>query len=158
MPSGPVLLAYDGSDAARWAVRKAGALLGPRAALVVTVWEPGLAYAALEPPTIGIGAPTFVDVQTATELDDAVRQHAERVVRDGAVVAHAAGFTATAQVASDRSDVAGTLVGLAREHDAQAIVLGSHGHAGLRDRLLGSTSMAVVHAADCPVVIVRAHT
>ena len=42
----PVLIAYDGSDTARRAVREAGKLFGSRQALVVTVWEPGLAYVA----------------------------------------------------------------------------------------------------------------
>ena len=42
----PVLIAYDGSDTARRAVREAGKLFGSRQALVVTVWEPALAYEA----------------------------------------------------------------------------------------------------------------
>ena len=41
----PVLIAYDGSDTARRAVREAAKLFGSRQVLVVTVWEPGLAMA-----------------------------------------------------------------------------------------------------------------
>src|SRR5437870_7475478 len=41
--SGPVVIAYDGSDLAKAAVRAAARLLKPLPALVVTVWEPGLA-------------------------------------------------------------------------------------------------------------------
>lgn len=40
-----------------------------------------------------------------------------------------------------------------REH-ADLVVLGAHGHANLADRLLGSTSYSVSHAAPCPVLIV----
>ncbi len=36
----PVLLCFDGSDDAATAIAKAGELLGPRAAVVLTVWEP----------------------------------------------------------------------------------------------------------------------
>ena len=44
----PVLIAYDGSDTARRAVREAAKLFGSRQVLVVTVWEPGLAYETTE--------------------------------------------------------------------------------------------------------------
>ena len=40
----PVLIGYDGSGAARRAIRETATLFGSRRALVVTVWEPGLAY------------------------------------------------------------------------------------------------------------------
>jgi hypothetical protein len=36
---GPVLLGYDGSDAAREAIATAGRALGGREAVVITVWE-----------------------------------------------------------------------------------------------------------------------
>jgi hypothetical protein len=36
---GPVLLSYDGSDAARRAIERAGQLLGGSEAIVLTVWE-----------------------------------------------------------------------------------------------------------------------
>jgi hypothetical protein len=39
----PVLIAYDGSDVSRAAVRRAAELFGGRPAVVATVWEPGLA-------------------------------------------------------------------------------------------------------------------
>jgi nucleotide-binding universal stress UspA family protein len=37
--------------------------------------------------------------------------------------------------------------------DAELMVLGSHGHGGVRDKLVGSTSQRVIHHASCPVVI-----
>jgi hypothetical protein len=36
----PVLLCFDGSNDAATAIAKAGELLGPRLAVVLTVWEP----------------------------------------------------------------------------------------------------------------------
>lgn len=40
-------------------------------------------------------------------------------------------------------------------HDGDLLVLGSHGHGGLRSRLLGSTVNSVLDAAAVPVVVVR---
>ena len=37
--------------------------------------------------------------------------------------------------------------------DAALMVLGSHGHGAVHDKLVGSTSQRVIHHASCPVVI-----
>lgn len=37
--------------------------------------------------------------------------------------------------------------------DAELMVLGSHGHSAVHDKLVGSTSQRVIHHASCPVVI-----
>ena len=50
--------------------------------------------------------------------------------------------------------VADTLLDLAREFDADLIVLGSHGRSGI-GRVLGSTASAIVHRAECDVLTVR---
>lgn len=46
-----------------------------------------------------------------------------------------------------------TLIDLAR--DAQLLVVGTRGLGGFRGMLLGSTSRALLHAAPCPVMVVR---
>ena len=38
--------------------------------------------------------------------------------------------------------------------DAQLLVLGSHGHGTVHDKLVGSTSERAIHLAPCPVVVV----
>ena len=48
----PVLLCFDGSDDAATAIAKAGELLGPRAAVVLTVWEPAALWVPYDPATI----------------------------------------------------------------------------------------------------------
>ncbi|MFC3961587.1 universal stress protein [Nocardia jiangsuensis] len=45
---------------------------------------------------------------------------------------------------------------LALSADARMVVVGSHGRGGFAGMTLGSVSQAVLHGADCPVVIVRA--
>lgn len=37
--------------------------------------------------------------------------------------------------------------------DADLMVLGSHGHGGVHEKLVGSTSQRAIHHASCPVVI-----
>ena len=37
--------------------------------------------------------------------------------------------------------------------DAEMVVLGSHGHGQVHDRIVGSTSQRVIHHATCPVVV-----
>jgi nucleotide-binding universal stress UspA family protein len=44
----------------------------------------------------------------------------------------------------------------ARKHAAKYIVLGSHGHSGIYDLLVGSTASGVLKKSKCPVVVVRA--
>ncbi len=48
------------------------------------------------------------------------------------------------------------ILGAAREHGADLIVVGSHGRHGLA-LLLGSTANAVLHGAPCDVLAVRIH-
>jgi nucleotide-binding universal stress UspA family protein len=56
---------------------------------------------------------------------------------------------------ADEGTVADTLIRQADQHQAQAIVLGTHGRRRLVERLLGSTSHDVLKRATCPVVLVR---
>ena len=48
----PVLLCFDGSNDAATAIAKAGELLGPRTAVVLTVWEPAALWVPHDPATI----------------------------------------------------------------------------------------------------------
>jgi nucleotide-binding universal stress UspA family protein len=155
MPDRPIVIGFDGSESSQRAIREAGALLGTRHALVVTVWEPGLAYAASGPSSLDLPAAP-VDVTTATEIDNALDQRAHRLADEGAALARESGFvSAEPVVVPDESNVAETIVALARERDAQAIVVGSRGLSGLKARLAGSTSRHVLQHADRPVVVIH---
>jgi nucleotide-binding universal stress UspA family protein len=158
----PVLIAYDGSDAARRAIHETAELFGSRGALVLTVWEPSLPYelaAGMQPPggSVDIAPPPVVDVETAREIDDTLQSRADRVAQDGAALAKSLGLQAEALAAADEGSpgVADTIIELARKRGAAAIVVGSRGLTGLRARLEGSTSNAVAKHAPCPVVIVH---
>jgi nucleotide-binding universal stress UspA family protein len=151
----PVLIAYDGSDTARRAVQEAGKLFGSRQVLVVTVWEPGLAYEA-EVPITDLDMPAVpVDIEGARELEEELHQRAARTAKTGAELAQSVGLEAKGLAVADEVNVADTVVELARKRGVAAIVVGSRGLRGLRARLEGSTSNAVLRHAPCPVVVVH---
>jgi nucleotide-binding universal stress UspA family protein len=147
--SGPAVIGYDGSPSARRAVEEA-TILATTKVLVVTVWEPGLAF-ELMPPSI---EPVPSDLSTALELDEVMYERAQKVAAEGVALARDAGLDAQEMAVADELTVADTLVRLAREYDAPAIVVGTHGHGGLR-ALLGSTSQDLIKHAPCAVVVVR---
>jgi nucleotide-binding universal stress UspA family protein len=151
----PLLIAYDGSDTARRAVREAAKLFGSRSALVVTVWEPALAYeASMAMPGLEM-APVPVDVEGAHEVEEELHQRARRTAEEGAALAQSVGLQAKGLAVADEVHVADAIVGVARKRDVPAIVVGSRGLKGLRARLEGSTSNAVLKQAPCPVVVVH---
>jgi nucleotide-binding universal stress UspA family protein len=154
-PDQPVLIAYDGSPAARRAVLDAANILRSRRALVVTVWEAGLAYATPAMPPDGMTMTPMVDPGTALSVDREVHEHAETVSSDGAALARSLGLDAQPLAVPDEGTVAETILNVARSHDAVAIVVGSRGLSGLRARLEGSTSKVLLKHAQCPVVVVH---
>jgi nucleotide-binding universal stress UspA family protein len=151
----PVLIAYDGSDTARRAVREAAKLFGSRPALVVTVWEPGLAYEASMPMAGLEMAPVPVDVEGAQEVAEGLHERARRTAQEGAELAQSVGLQAKGLAVADEVHIADAIVGVARKRGVPAIVVGSRGLTGLRARLEGSTSNAVLKHAPCPVVVVH---
>jgi nucleotide-binding universal stress UspA family protein len=150
---GPVVIGYDGSAVSERALQEAAALLAPRPSLVVVVWEPGRAFeAALSPLAMELPA---VDLRTAFELDRAAYEAAERTAQQGAARARSMGLPAEALVVADETTVAETLVRLAGEQNAGALVIGAHTHGALSEVVLGSTSRDVLRHAPCAVVVVR---
>jgi nucleotide-binding universal stress UspA family protein len=157
----PILIAYDGSSAARAAVGEAGKLFPGRAAIVLTVWEPGLSEFMLVPDPTGMGTTMLpYDPKLAREVDRASEEHAREIAEDGVGLAQAAGLQAEAATSKDLRDPAAVIVATAEERGAAAIVVGSRGLRGLKSKLLGSTSSGVLHSSERPVVVVRhpAHT
>ncbi|HEV7459321.1 MAG TPA: universal stress protein [Solirubrobacteraceae bacterium] len=158
MHAGPIVIGYDGSPASEEAVREAAELLGERPALVVVVTKTGIGFELMELPTMTIGLPpATLDVRTALALEEAQREQAERLAQKGAALARDAGLPADALVVAEEVEVpiADTLVRVARERDAQAVVVGPHGHGRIGEVLLGSTTRDVIRRATCPVVVGR---
>ena len=143
MADGTILIAYDGSDYAKDAIKAAGEQLSDgRRAIVLTVWEP---YAAT-----GFSA----GAQVPPELDAETEKEAQAVADEGAELARKAGFEAEGAV--ERGDpIWQRVVEAAEEHDADVVVLGSHGRTGIPLVLLGSVAGTVASHTDRAVLIVH---
>jgi nucleotide-binding universal stress UspA family protein len=154
--TGPVLIAFDGSAASRRALEESAPLLAPRKALVVVVWEPDRAYDLVEPPSRVLDMPASgMDIRVAFEVEEAMYRAAQDLAQQGAAIAKDHGLDAEGLAVADELKVPDTIVRVARDVDAPAIVLGAHNHGRLSELLLGTTSQAVVRRAPCPVVVVR---
>jgi nucleotide-binding universal stress UspA family protein len=141
---GPVLFAYDGSDLAKLAIDEAGRQLAPgRDAIALTVWQPF---------NIGFVPSTGIDFDAAQVLE--VKRAAEQTAQDGASLADAAGFRSRA-LAIEAAPSWKQIVKCADEREASLIVLGSHGHSGLSDVLVGSVASAVASHSRRSVLIVH---
>ena len=144
----PILIAYDGSDAARAAIACAGELLAPARALVFTTWQPvSLGVAA------GVAPPVYVP-----DLEKAYERRAEDTAAEGVELAEAAGFSATAVVAPEPNGCWTAILDAADAADAALIVMGARGLSGVKSALLGSVSNGVLHHSDRPVFVAHAST
>lgn len=151
----PVVVAFDGSDEARAAVREAAVLFGGRELVVVTAWEPGLTLAwQTMPDATGVTylPPSAQEVETVDRIE---REHAVTVAEAGVRLAAEHGARARPRAVPEELDVAESVEAVAADEDAAAIVVGSRGLGTVRAGLLGSTSKQLLQHARRPVVVVR---
>jgi nucleotide-binding universal stress UspA family protein len=140
----PILIAYDGSEQSKQAIRNAARELRPgRRALVLTVWQP----LAELPFAAGFRAPP--------EIDAASERQARRVAEQGSRLARSLGFAAV-PLAESGAPIWRTIVEAARAHGADLVVMGSHTRGALGRMVLGSVAAAVARHAERPVMIVHA--
>jgi nucleotide-binding universal stress UspA family protein len=147
MPEHPILIAYDGSEDAKSAITRAGELLTPGPALVVSIW-----HAAERSVSASAGVATYAPI--FGEIDELERTTARASAEEGATLAREVGFDASPLVKRS-ANVWRAILDLGVEHDARAIIVGARGRGGLTDVLLGSVPGRVVHHADRPVLVVR---
>ena len=99
--------------------------------------------------------PEMLDVEAAQAGEDRLQARGHRAANDGAEPGKSLGLDAEALVvADDRGEVAGAIVELLRAR-CRRHRDGSRGLSGLRARLEGSTSNAVLKRSAFPVVVVH---
>lgn len=133
-----ILVASDWSDVSLNALSYAKAIakrFGSHIVLV-HVGDP------LNPIVVGEGA--------WSEDDSTTRM--EQQVEAAGIALRAEGFSAEA--VNSYGDVRGEIQALAKNHDADLIVLGTHGRRGLNRLFLGSEAEGVIHISDRPVLTV----
>jgi nucleotide-binding universal stress UspA family protein len=139
-PPQRILVAFDGSDPATWAIGVAGGMAarGGAELIVLTVVDPAVT-----------AAPELAAV--ADDVRVAMRQRAETLT-DVAVSLAPPGVPVERVM---REGAAGDeIVAVAREWQADLVVLGTRGRGRLATFLLGGTAEHVIRRAHCPVVTV----
>ena len=142
-----ILVATDGSRCAGVAVDMVAAIPWPPDSTVHVV------EAVTSGPTVFGGPwPPVTPVDTV-RFDDDIRQRAEENVASARATLSAPGWPVETSVVGGRA--ANVILSVAKETDADVVVLGSRGHGMLESMLLGSVSAEVVNGADVPVLVAR---
>ena len=142
----PILFATDGSPSAEKAQREAFDLARRLDAPLLCV---SVAHATL--PAVGYAGYGYANV--VAELTEAEHRRVKELLAKLAASACAAGIPCST-VLADGFPVE-EICSIAAEHDAQLIVVGSHGWGAARRLFSGSVSTGLVHSAACPVLVVR---
>ena len=141
-PGGRIVVGVDGSESSRaalaWAVRQA-ALTGATVDAV---------HAWYIPATYGYGY-GYAMVMPVPDLEKIAVQVIDKAVAEVADLAPGVEIRAL----TVEGNPAQALLDAAK--DADLLVVGSRGHGGFAQALLGSVSQHCVHHADCPVVVIR---
>ena len=139
---GRIVVGVDGSDSSKaalaWAVRQA-ALTGAKVD-AVHAWRNPVSY------SYGYGYAMALPVP---DLEKFARQALDEAIAE--VAGLATGVEIRPVVVEDNP--AQALVDAAK--GADLLVVGSRGHGGFTEALLGSVGQHCVHHADCPVVVIR---
>ena len=148
-----LVLGYDGSDGAKKALQHAATLadhMTEASVLVVYAYEFSIGYV----PTGMADSPMMM----SAEFDDhvqLVRGFGEQQVQAAKAELEKAGVAATTLVAEGRPVDA--LLDAAKEHEAEMIVVGSHGQGAMSAAFMGSTALKLLHHSDVPVLVVPWH-
>lgn len=138
-----ILVPLDGSSASEESLRRADAMLKghPESTLIV--------LRVLELPAVSAWAP--IDSVYAHEKEEQMVKeylasvHKERLAKDYKVetLMHPGPVPAAA------------IVQVAKEHEADLVMMTSHGRSGFARLLLGSVTERVIRSAECSVMVVR---
>jgi nucleotide-binding universal stress UspA family protein len=138
-PAGRIVVGVDGSAPSKtalgWAIRQAK-LTGAVVEAVIAWHYPG---------SYGYSVP-LVDDTDYKEL-------AAKVVTDA--IAEVTGPASPVEIRAKVAEGNAAAALLAASAGAELLVVGSRGHGGFTEALLGSVSQHCVHHAPCPVVIIR---
>ena len=139
---GRILVPIDFSDWSRAAVERAVALAGPTRAEITAVFVLPCASPAGNEAT----------GSCADEADDNMMSAMAEDVEEFLRPARTAGLPV--RVSVKRGDTVTSILDLARESDADVIVMGTHGRSGVKRWVLGSVTDGVLRKAPCPVLAV----
>ncbi|HEY8647358.1 MAG TPA: universal stress protein [Gaiellaceae bacterium] len=140
----PIVLATDGSPSAAEATLHAVELARALDVPIVAV-----AVEHVEVPSYGY----YGYAELVNEMAKIEKTHVDETLAQAKAVAAEAGVAC--DVVHAIGPVAEAICAAAKKQDAQMIVIGAHGWGPLRRLWHGSVSIAVLHEAHCPVLVVR---
>ena len=135
-----VVIAADGSPGGRAAV-DAGLDLARQIGAIATI-----VHVRPAPPLL-LGDPYY-----AHTVADGLNT-ARTVIEDATARADNAGVESEYEIME--GDVPEQILHIAHSRHADVIVVGSRGHGAIAGAILGSVSRAIVHDAECPVLVVK---
>ena len=143
--SKPILICYDGSEGAQRAIETTGVLFPGRRAIVLHAWSP-----------MAIIAASYLGALTMLDYDDEVAQAAaSKIAEEGCNLAKEAGLKAQPEITEVTLDGAPhVILDIAKQYEAELIVLGARGLSPFKSVMLGSVSHSVAQHAHLPVLIV----
>lgn len=141
-----ILVAYDGSNGATEALKKAAGLarLCEAELTVLTIYRH---HSVLE-ASFSVTPPG-----NRGNMDDIMRSHAREVAEAGRDLARQAGATNIRTFTKGGQPARG-IVEFSKEHGTDLIVVGSRGLGSVERFLVGSVSHKVTGLAECPVLVV----
>lgn len=140
-----IVIAYDGSDTAGAAVRAAASLFEGAEAQILTVREPA---ELVEFRT----APLDIPDAAFARIDRAAAEGAEAIALEGVAAAHEAGWEASAKVVTGPKNPWREILEAAQ--DADVLVCGARGLNAIERAAIGSTSAALLHHREGPLLVV----
>jgi nucleotide-binding universal stress UspA family protein len=137
VPTNPrVLVAYDGSDVSRRALRRVARFMSAAEVALVTV-----------------ARPIYRDSRYTGYADPKDEEEQRRVLGSARDLLEQAGISATGF--GPIGDPADEILLTARSFEAELIVIGARSLGTVKRLVLGSVSTKVMHEADCDVLIVK---
>ncbi|MCZ9309630.1 universal stress protein [Corynebacterium uberis] len=146
-----VLVAFDGSEESRRALRYAALLLRPDTVDIVTAWEPMARQAARASSMSGLHQGDWLAV---TETDDPAWAAAREICRAGVLLAEGWGLSARGSLVESTTSVWSAIIDAAAELHPAAIVTGTRAVRGVKSLWRNSTADSLVKNAGVPVFIV----
>jgi nucleotide-binding universal stress UspA family protein len=142
-----ILVPLDGSLLAEQALDEACRLADLNQAKVVLL---NVVSPISEVIAAGTDHPIFIDQQWMAQRAEALNylhRVSQRIVCQNI----------EAECAVEMGHAAETIVDYANRHSIDMIVMATHGRTGLKRLVYGSVAEAVLHRADVPILLVRAH-
>jgi nucleotide-binding universal stress UspA family protein len=149
---GPLVVGYDGSEHAQRAVAACGRLLAGRPAIVVHAWTSPLKRTLTGRAVQAVPLDEVRGI--VADFDETLAGGARDEAEHGARAATAAGLDATARAVESGGSIAQTLLTVAGDAGASALIVGRRGRGAVAAAVLGSVSAALAHATDRPLLIV----